>query len=59
MEWIKCSDRLPELEDESVLVYFGNAEYPTTGAIDVIHIEDAFGDITAGVDEKGNQLWTK
>lgn len=51
--WIKCSERLPELKDDSVLAYFGN------GGIDMVHIEDYFGDITAGVDIDGKQLYAK
>jgi hypothetical protein len=54
MEWIKCSDRLPELEDNSVLVYFKELD-----SIDMVHIEDYFRDITAGLDKSGNQIYTK
>lgn len=54
MKWIKCSKELPELGDYSVLVYFSER-----GGIDVVHVEDYFGDITSGVDENGNQLYTK
>ncbi|CBJ80312.1 conserved hypothetical protein [Xenorhabdus bovienii SS-2004] len=53
MDWIKCSERLPEIRDDSVIVYFSN------GSMDMVHIEDCFRDIGAGVDENGNQLWTK
>ncbi|MEQ1977368.1 DUF551 domain-containing protein [Xenorhabdus sp. SGI240] len=53
MEWVKCSDRLPELRDDSVIAYFSH------GGMDMVHIEDCFKDIGAGVDENGNQLWTK
>lgn len=51
--WIKCSDSLPELKDDSVLVYFSN------GGIDMVHIQDYFADITNGVDMNGNQLYSK
>lgn len=53
-EWISVSDRLPELVDDSVLAYF--SEYDS---IDMVHIEEYFGDITCGLDADGNQLYTK
>ena len=53
MEWISVDDRLPELEDNSVLAYFSH------GGIDMVHIQSYFSDITAGLDSKGNQLYTK
>jgi hypothetical protein len=53
-EWIKCSDRLPELRDDSVLAFFSE-----NGGIDMVHIEDWFGDITCGVDVDGKQLYVK
>lgn len=52
--WIKCSDRLPEKGDYNVLVYFSKLD-----SIDMVHVEDYFDDITAGLDENGNQLYTK
>ena len=52
-EWISVDDRLPEREDSSVLAYFGN------GGIDMVHIHDYFDDITAGINDKGSQLYTK
>lgn len=52
--WIKCSDELPELRDDSVLVYFSE-----NGGIDMVHIEDWFSDITNGLDAYGNQLYVK
>lgn len=53
-KWIKCRDALPELKDNSVLAYFDH------GGIDMVHIQDYFGDITAGVDDtNGRQLYTK
>lgn len=54
MNWIKCSDRLPELVDDSVIVYFAES-----GSIEFAHIQDYFKDITAGMDEHGNQKYTK
>lgn len=53
-DWIKCSDRLPDLFDDSVIAYFSN-----NGSIETVHILDSFKDITNGIDEKGNQLYTK
>ena len=52
-QWISVQDRLPELEDNSVLVYF------TTTSIETVHIEDNFKDIPNGFDKEGNQLYTK
>lgn len=52
-DWISVEDELPELRDYSVLAFFDN------GAIDMVHIEDYFADITAGLDENGTQLYTK
>lgn len=53
-EWIKCEDRLPELKDDGVLVY-----WPKIGSVETVHIEDYFKDITNGLDADGNQLYTK
>jgi len=53
-EWISVEDRLPESEDNSVIVYFAE-----TGGIETVHIQDYFDDITAGKDAKGNQLYSK
>ncbi|MEK9497091.1 DUF551 domain-containing protein [Photorhabdus sp. P32] len=39
MNWIKCSERLPELVDDSVLVWFSDIE-----SMDMVHIEDYFKD---------------
>lgn len=64
MEWIKCSDDLPELRDELCLVYSstgapeGYSGFPK-GGYDCVHIEDYFGDVTAGLDEDGKQIYTK
>lgn len=64
MEWIKCSDRLPESKDDSVLVCSvtgsgeGNHGFPK-GGFDMVHIQDYFDDITNGFDKDGNQLYTK
>lgn len=54
MEWIKCTDKLPERSDDSVLVYFAE-----TGSIETVHIHDYFDDITAGIDGDGSQLYSK
>jgi len=54
LSWIKCLEELPEIQDDSVLVFFAN-----TRAIEAVHIEDYFGNITAGLDEDGNQIYTK
>ena len=56
MEWIELNtgnDTLPELRDNSVLAHFEN------GSIETVHIEDMFKDITDGLDEKGQQQYTK
>ena len=53
-EWISVDDRLPESKDDSVLAYFSE-----NGGIDMVHIQDYFDDITNGVDDDGNQLYTK
>lgn len=63
MEWIKCSDRIPESEDNAVLVcsLSGTTDgkgFPA-GGFDMVHIQDYFDDITNGLDEAGNQLYTK
>ena len=64
MEWIKCSDRLPESKDDSVLVcsVSGSAEgsygFPK-GGFDMVHIQDYFDDVTDGFDENGKQKYTK
>ena len=52
-EWVSVNDRLPELKDDGVLVFFPN------GAIETVHIQDYFDDITAGVDDFGVQMYTK
>ena len=53
MGWIKCSEKLPELGDYSVLAYFAD-----NGAVEMVHVEDYFKDITAGI-FSGEQLYTK
>lgn len=60
-QWINCSDRLPELKDDGVLVYFGAPDHSgfCGKAIETVHIQDYFGDITNGIDESGAQLYTK
>lgn len=52
-QWISVEDRLPEIRDDSVLAYF------TNGSIETVHIQDCFSDITDGIDDCGNQLYTK
>ena len=54
MKWIKCKNELPSLGDYSVLAYFD-----TQDSVDIVHVEDYFKDITAGLDSKGNQLYSK
>lgn len=61
-EWIKCSDRLPELKDDIVLVFSitGGGQYGfPVGGYDMVHIEDYFRDVGDGLDSEGNQLYTK
>lgn len=64
MEWIKCSDRLPESQDVLVLVCsitgseWNNYGFPK-GGYDVVHIQDYFDDVTAGLDEDGKQKYKK
>ena len=54
MNWINCKDRLPEIRDASVLVYFFDTE-----SIETVHIEDYFKDISCGRDSDGSKLCTK
>lgn len=54
MEWILCSEKIPDIVDDSVLAFF-----PQNGSVEMVHIMDFFSDITNGIDEKGNQLYTK
>lgn len=62
-EWISVDDRIPESADDLVIVYWGesdeNGSDICVGAIDTVHIQDFFDDITCGVDESGNQMYTK
>lgn len=53
MDWISVKEKLPELGDYSVLAYFKKSD-----GIDMIHVEDYFKDITAGVQD-GKQLYTR
>ncbi|HFG7032431.1 DUF551 domain-containing protein [Acinetobacter baumannii] len=53
MEWISVEDQLPEIADASILAHF------QSGSIETVHIEDWFKDITSGVDDDGNQRFTK
>ena len=63
--WIKCSERLPESRDELVLVCSttgadGSPNYGfPKGGYDMVHIQDYFDDVTDGLDEDGNQKYTK
>jgi hypothetical protein len=52
MEWFSVNDNLPPLGDYSVLVYFEH------GGIDMVHVQDYFADITAGIVD-GIQQYTK
>lgn len=56
LKWteILSDDDLPDLKDDSVLAY-----WPATGAIEMVHIEDWFGEITSGLDDEGNQKYTR
>ncbi|WLW40902.1 hypothetical protein GNAINCEL_00120 [Serratia phage KKP 3709] len=64
VEWIKCSERLPESKDDSVLVCSltgspdGHLGFPV-GGFDMVHIQDYFDDVCDGTDEHGNQKYTK
>lgn len=62
MEWIKCSEQLPDLIDDLCLVYSatGGEQYGfPVGGYDCVHVQDYFGDITNGVSANGEQLYTK
>ncbi|QQO71470.1 DUF551 domain-containing protein [Morganella morganii] len=52
--WISVNERLPELGDYSVLAYWKDGY-----SMDMVHVEDYFGDITNGRDENGNLMYTK
>lgn len=52
--WINVNDELPVSCDNSVLVYFTE-----TKSIEIVHIQAYFDDITSGLDDAGNQLYTK
>lgn len=60
-EWISVKNRLPELKDDSVLAYFGAPDYSgyCSYGIDMVHIEEYFKDIQDGLDQDGNQLYSK
>ena len=51
--WISCEDRLPKDGDYSVMAFWNH------GGMDMIHVQDYFQDITAGIDDDGNQLYVK
>lgn len=53
MKWISVNERLPEIGDYSVLGFF------RPGGVDMIHVQEYFKDITAGISESGEQLYTK
>ena len=52
--WNECADELPALHDGGILVYFA-----ANDAVDLVNCEDYFREITAGLDENGNQKWTR
>lgn len=51
--WIPVSERLPELKDDGVLVFFADL-----GRCDVVNIFDYFRPITAGLAADGQQKYT-
>lgn len=51
--WISVDDAIPALGDYSVLARFPN------GSEETIHVEDYFKDITNGLSESGEQLYSK
>ena len=51
--WISVDDRLPEVRDDSVLALFNH------GGIDMVHLQEYFGDITNGYSDDGEQLYTQ
>ena len=51
--WIDVKERLPELQDNSIIAHFD------TGSIETVHIQDWFAPIRAGFDSKGNQKFSK
>ena len=53
-EWISVNDRMPEIKDDAVLAYWAEND-----GMDMVNIQDYFSEITAGLDENGNQLYTK
>lgn len=64
MNWVSVNEALPESKDDSVLVCSVDGRKCddngfSEGGIDFVHIQDYFDDITAGLDENGNQLYTK
>src|SRR5471030_3090210 len=55
-EWIKCSERLPALRDDSGLVFSltGGGQYGfPIGGYYMVHIEDYFRDVGDGLDSEG------
>lgn len=60
-EWISVDERLPEPGDYSVLAYSqaGAPDGWPEGGMDMVHAEFYFNDITCGLDDDGNQLYTK
>lgn len=63
--WISVKDQLPELKDDSVLAYADGTSVHAErqawpkGGLDMVHIQDYFGDVTCGLDAAGNQLYTQ
>ena len=52
-EWVSVADRLPELGDYSVLLY-----WEANGGMDIGHVQDYFNPITAGVVD-GEQTYAR
>jgi hypothetical protein len=52
--WISVYDRLPEPEEDTVIVYFEKHD-----CSQIVHVDDYFKDIEAGKDADGKQLYIK
>lgn len=53
INWVSIEENLPELGDYSVLIRF------ESGAWDMAHVQDWFGDITNGINDDGSQKYTR